>query len=360
MAILAPSGGTANATYTPGAGWTSYDTGFVYSDATSIKNASATFGVILENSLSGGALTSKVNFIADQSGAPTFGPVFETAALTGFAAVLQPATDAFLIVIMTAGVDGTVLASGSISTYVTLVDGNPYQTLVEFDAGTNAIVFKLDGVTLASTTYTGGASGLHGGVQGYNNTNNKITQIEVTSGASFTLDTLSSPVVVGGTGYSGTTTGLGAVTSLTNATINSASAGSFSYSMNSFSNGVAYLPMGSQTFTAGDGTDTATKASTVQTMSGYTSVLLSTMNTGAWSLGKDPAFISGNTVHLPTAAGTLNNDGTLTDYVFGSYSGWMQDQSDNKMYSFTLTVTDSGLSTGSCMPSTAFFLLFNS
>lgn len=345
MAILTFSGGTANATYTPGAGWTSYDSGFVYYDATSIKNASATFGAILENSLTGGALTAKVDFVADQSGAPIVGVGFMTAALSGFIAQILPASNSFSIVIMTSGVDGTVLASGSISTYVTLVDTNPYQLLVEFNATTNAIVFKLAGVTLASTTYTGGVSSLRGGVTGYNNTNNKITQVEVSSGASYTLDTLSSPVAVGGTGYSGTTTGLGAVTSLTNATINSASAGSFSYSMNSFSNGVAYLPMGSQTFTAGDGTNTGTKASTVQTMSGYTSVLLSTMDTGEWSIGKDPAFISGNTVHLPTAAGTLNTDGTLTDYVFGSYSGWMQDQSDTKMYSFTLTVTNSGLST---------------
>lgn len=171
--------------------------------------------------------------------------------------------------------------------------------------------------------------------------------INPTSTPSATLDTLSSPVAVGGTGYSGTTSNMAAITSLTNATITSASAGSFSYSMNSFSNGVAYLPMGSQTFTAGDLTDTGTKASTVQTMPGYTSVLLSTMDTGEWSLGKDPAFISGNTVHLPTAAGTLNTDGTLTDYVFGSYSGWMQDQSDTKMYSFTLTVTNSGVTTSS-------------
>lgn len=179
MASLVITGGTANAPYTPNSGFTSYDSGFVYSDATSIKNASASFGVILEDSLSSGPVTSTVTFVADSSGAPIFGPCFETAALTGFAAVLLPATDQFLIVIMTAGVDGATLASGSISSFVTLTNGNTYDTLVDFDDGTNSIVFKLGGVTLATTSYTGGASGLRGGLQGYNNTNNKITALDV-------------------------------------------------------------------------------------------------------------------------------------------------------------------------------------
>lgn len=163
--------------------------------------------------------------------------------------------------------------------------------------------------------------------------------------ASSNTVTLAANVIVGGTGYNATTTGLGTVTSLTNATITGTSANAFTYSMNSFQNGVVYLPMGLQTQTASDGTNSANNTSTIATMSGYTAVTLGTMNTGAWSLGKDTAFISGNVVHLPTAAGTLNTDGTLTDYVFGSYSGWMRETSTGKMWSFTLTVTNSGVST---------------
>lgn len=220
MASLVITGGTANATYTPNSGFTSYSGGFVYSDATSIKNASATFGVILEDSLSGGQLTSEVTFVADTSGAPIFGPCFETSALTGFAAVLMPATDQFSVVIMTAGVDGTVLASGSISSFITLTTSSTYTVSVDFDAGTNAIVFKIDSTTLATTSYTGGVSGLHGGVHGYNNTNNKITALDVSAsgGSTYTL-----------TANAGAYTYSGGAATILKSKVVSANAGSYSY-----------------------------------------------------------------------------------------------------------------------------------
>jgi len=163
--------------------------------------------------------------------------------------------------------------------------------------------------------------------------------------ASATLTALSTPVAVGGTGYTGTTSTMGTITSLTFAgkvaTITGTSTNNFVWSMPSFQNGVTYPAMGSQTFTAGDGSSTATRSSTVQPMAGYTAVdLVNPVDTGAYSLGKDAAFVNGVVVHLPTAAGTLNTNGTLTDYVFGTYAGWMRD-TDGKMYSFTLNVTNS-------------------
>ncbi len=161
------------------------------------------------------------------------------------------------------------------------------------------------------------------------------------------LDTLTSPSAVSSTGNSGTTTGMTAATTLSFAgkscAITAASTGSFTYTMPSFANGVTYPAMGTQTFTVGDGTLTATKTATVSTLSGYTNVTMGAMDTGEWSIGQDPAIVTGDVIHLPTAAGTLNTDGTLTDYVFGTYTMWRRDVSDGKMYTSTLTVTETGV-----------------
>lgn len=171
----------------------------------------------------------------------------------------------------------------------------------------------------------------------------------VVSEAAATSVSLTTPVVVGGTGYSATTSGLAAVTSLTNATITGTGSNSFTYSMNSWQNGVAYLAIGaSRTQTASDGSASAGGTITLNPPAGYTTVtLVNPIDTGDYALGKDPAFVSAAQVSLPTSAGTLNADSTLTDYVFGTYAGWMRDPADGKMYSFTLSVTNSGISIGS-------------
>lgn len=157
--------------------------------------------------------------------------------------------------------------------------------------------------------------------------------------------TLATPVRVGGTGYAAVTTGLGPVTSLTNAAITSTSSNAFIYSMNSFVNNVFYLPMGMQAQTASDGTEIAASTSDIQTLNGYNYVTaVAPLNLGAFSLAKDPAFIAGVVVHWPTSAGTINANMTLTDFVYGTYSCWLRDI-DGKMYSFTLNVTPSGIST---------------
>lgn len=176
------------------------------------------------------------------------------------------------------------------------------------------------------------------------------------AGLAYTLDTLTSPVSVGGTGYSGGTTNLGTITGLTfagkSATVNTTGANTFTWTMPSFANGVTYPAMGSQTFIASDGTNTGSKASTVQTMSGYTMVTMSGIDRGDYSIGKDLAINDGDQIHLPTAGGTLNPDGTLTDYVFGSYTMWRRDVSTGTMYQSTLTVSNSGITveSGSTTP----------
>jgi hypothetical protein len=111
-----------------------------------------------------------------------------------------------------------------------------------------------------------------------------------------------------------------------------------------FQHGVVYLPMGVQSQTASDGTDTAVNNTTIGSMAGYTYVTVTNpVNRGAFALGQDANIVAGDVIHLPTAAGTLNPDTTLTDYVFGTYTMWRRDVSDGKMYSSTLTVSESGV-----------------
>ncbi len=119
--------------------------------------------------------------------------------------------------------------------------------------------------------------------------------------------------------------------------------------MPSFANGVTYPKTypdaANETFTASDGTLSATITSVVNTITGDTCVVLvAPLDTGAYSLAKDPAFADADAVSLPTAAGTVNPDTSLTDYVFGTYTMWRRDVSDGKMYTSALTVSQSGLS----------------
>ena len=235
---------------------------------------------------------------------------------------------------------------------------------------------KHDSTLMSSEADVTGATAAYYGASGFNDTPDLTGLTTPSFGARFgfyleyddapaySLDQVAAgSIQVGGTGYAGLTTGMGVITSLTfagkTATITAASVGSFTWDMPPFQHGVTYPAMGVRTYTAGDGTLTADKDSTVNTMDGYTAVTMGTMDTGEWSIGKDPAIVTGDVVHLPDDAGTLNTDGTLTDYVFGTYTMWRRDVSDGKMYTSQLTVTEEGVTTGSAsrmMSNLIFFL----
>lgn len=152
------------------------------------------------------------------------------------------------------------------------------------------------------------------------------------------LATLDATARVGGTGYSGTTANMAAITSLTNATITGTSTNAFTYSMNAFTNGGAYLAMGTPTYTAGDGSATATKASPLATMTGYTDVTVASIVRNQWTLGQDTNIVNGDVLHLPTAMGTVNPDTSLTDVVFGTYTMWRREAATGLMYTSQVTV----------------------
>ncbi len=168
-------------------------------------------------------------------------------------------------------------------------------------------------------------------------------------GAATSIDTIASPLAVGSTGKAITTTGLGTLTTLTfgsgkSCLSISAPSGDGTFAMPAFAHGVTYPAMGTQTFIAGDGTLTASTTSSVATMAGYTAVTMAgTLDTGDFSIAKDPAIVLTDVIHLPTAAGTLNADSSLTDYVFGTYTMWRREAATGLMYTSQLTISSSGL-----------------
>jgi len=348
MALTIDVSASADANpYTLPTGWT-----YVKNNFKIVSNAlrsSTDISIALVNSppSSGVMSVTWVTALSSAGFSDTSGAVFATPSpVDGYYACLE--ANRLSVYVLTAGAIGTRIAQSSALTFAV---GDTFEA--RYDLATNILTTYQNSVstTIPVTTSAGltAGAGFSDGCAVYEGNNNSagIKVVTASAGASATLDTLTSPVSVGGTGYTGGTTTLGTATTLTfagkSASITGTSSNEFTFSMPAFSNGVTYPAMGSQTFTVGDGTLTATKASTVQAMAGYTAVTMSTMNTGTWSIGKDPAIVSGSVIHAPTAAGTLNNDGTLTDYVFGTYTCWMRDQSDGKMYSFALTVTNSGI-----------------
>ncbi len=162
--------------------------------------------------------------------------------------------------------------------------------------------------------------------------------------AANSLDELDSPLSVGGSEYEGETTGMGAIVSITYGTITGNAGSIFTFDMDEFSHGDFHPGMGVQTFTVVDADDLeASKTSTIQPMDGYSyQTMGASIDRGEYSIGKDPAIVTDDQVHLPTGAGTLNANGTLTGFTPGTYLMWRRDQSDGIMYSSYLTVSDSG------------------
>jgi hypothetical protein len=186
----------------------------------------------------------------------------------------------------------------------------------------------------------------------------------VTGGvASPTVDSFDSPVRVGGT-HSITTTGLGTLTTASTIggkAISSASAtgGDGTVTLPSFVSGQTYPAMGTQTFIASDGTNTASISRTLNTMTGWQYVDVVGLSSGDFSLGK--AFTGGDTptqLHvIDDGTGNLNADGTLTDWAdTGTFTCWARmaaagSYSGGEMVSFTFTVDAGGVDVAPTMPS---------
>ncbi len=278
----------------------------------------------------------------------TSGAAFVNAAGTGY--IFELNGDAAVVREVTAGV-----ISGANLGFVT---GRVYASGAEFSAiftiaGAASTLDVYQGVTLLfQVTSLAHSAGMAGGgfARWDNNGSAGLISITANEGASTAIDTIDTPLAVGGTGKAITTTGLGTLTTLTfgsgkSCLSISAPSGDGTFAMPAFAHGVTYPAMGTQTFIAGDGTLTASTTSSVATMAGYTAVtMVDPLDTGEWSIASDPAIVDDDVIHLPTAAGTLNSDGSLTDYVFGVYTMWRWEAATGTMYTSQLTVSQSGVS----------------
>lgn len=197
-----------------------------------------------------------------------------------------------------------------------------------------------------------------------NQVNSKVTfSFAVAPDTSKTIDSLDTPVRVGGT-HNITTTGLGTLTTASTVggkAIASASAtgGDGTITLAGFTAGQTYPAMGTQAVIASDGTNMAAISRTLDTMTGWQYVVVSGLDTGEWSLGK--AFGVGEVpleLHvIDDGTGVLNADGTLTDWPdSGTFTCWARMDSgggfsEGEMTSFTFTVTTGGIEIGAGLTS---------
>lgn len=179
--------------------------------------------------------------------------------------------------------------------------------------------------------------------------------LDVTGGASYTIDSITSPLVLGSSGNSITTTNLGTLTSLTvgGKAVSSLSApsGDGTFSIPAWTDGVqGFLIGSSQAVVAGDGTNTASSTVTVSPQAGYSLVTLSSVNTGTGYLGSQVSLSVGDQIIFPTAA-SLGSGTNYIDVDGGIYTDYAGSQILYKRSTSTGIVTQITLINGLVAPS---------
>ena len=173
-----------------------------------------------------------------------------------------------------------------------------------------------------------------------------------TEGESYTIDSLTSPLRVGGIANI-QTSGLGDLTIATTVggkPVAAANApdGDGTITVAGFVNGESYPLMGTVYAIARDGVNESEPyESVLDTLAGWQYVNVLDMNTGPWSIGK---AVSGDTVitqaHvINDGTGILNRDLTLTDWALGDYVAWLRDD-EGIMHKVNFTAGEGGPTMG--------------
>jgi len=222
---------------------------------------------------------------------------------------------------------GNGVITGTLTSAVPVVSGTTYKLCVYFTG--SYFYFLTDGVSPAKIydggTYSSPSASMtttdDGGVQ----------QLQLwgdgTVGGGDTLDTITNPLTLGGSG-SITTTGLGSLTSLTiggkQVSSLSAASGDGTFSIPLWVEGVQGFLLGSsQAVSAGDGTKTVSSTTTINPQAGYTLVTLTSVNSGSAYLGNQVSLSIGDQIIFPTAAslGAATNYIDVDGGIFTSYAG---------------------------------------
>lgn len=150
----------------------------------------------------------------------------------------------------------------------------------------------------------------------------KLTAVTVDS-----LDTVTSPVTHGGTGYTVATTGLDTLTSMTVDTVAvtslSATDGDGTFAMPSRTDGSTRAGYGSKAVSVTDGTKTVTSTTIVNPPATQSYVTLTSVNTGVGYLGHDVSLSIGDQIAFDLAAtlGVTTNYIDVDGGVYTDYSG---------------------------------------
>ncbi len=243
----------------------------------------------------------------------------------------------------------TAHAAGSVFGLTIDASGNLSGTLNGVDIGFGAVN---DTTYPASTLTSGGYSDRDSSGGGYASGIFSFGAVGVTS--SETVDTITSPIALGGTG-SITTTGLGTLTSLTiggkQVSSLSAPSGDGTFSIPLWVDGVQGFLLGSgQAVVAGDGTKTANSSTTLNPQTNYTLVTLTSVVTSNGYLGNQVSLSVGDQIIFPTAASV----GVATNYIDvdgGIYTDYSGTQTLYKRNVTTGIVTQITLINGNVAPS---------
>lgn len=266
-----------------------------------------------------------------------------TFANPGLSATTVTSTDRILSFVGTSAVDKDF--NDNTSTSLTVASPFTIEDSIQNDG--NFGVFKLysssaTGTGTLTDTYTPSA-----GAPQYTHLLFKASAGSVSA----TIDDINTTEVVrvSSTGNTISTTGLGALTTLTiggkSATSISATGGDGTFSMPAFSDGVAYSLMGTKTATAGDGTNTADLSVSLLPMTGWNYVTLSgTLNTTTTGVlnSFSPAAVVTDQIVFETAKATVDAQGNILSDYDGTQTMWHIKASDGVTRSYSV-ITTSGV-----------------
>lgn len=183
-------------------------------------------------------------------------------------------------------------------------------------------------LTVSSLTYAAGMAAGFSTFWGNSNLAGVVAANAYPSSATIDSINSGSSILVGSSGNTVTTTGLGTLTSLTigGTAVSSLSApsGDGTFSIPMWADGVIGFALGApQAVVTGDGTNTASSTTTITAPTNYTAVTLTSVNTASGYLGNQVSLSVSDVIIYPTAAslGTSTNSIGVDGVINTSYAG---------------------------------------